>query len=100
MLLIGSVAFGAVTLRDFSLALMVGLLVGAYSSIFIAAPVLVALKEREPRNRALHQRLDRADAGPAPSTTASTTADRSSAPDATSGVIAARPRKAKRKRHR
>jgi hypothetical protein len=34
------------------------MLSGAYSSIFVAAPIAVALKEREPRNRALRQRLD------------------------------------------
>lgn len=100
MLLIGSVAFGAVTLRDFSLALMVGLLVGAYSSIFIAAPVLVALKEREPRNRALRERLDRGDTGPDPAAGPSPKDGPTAVSGESGGVIAARPRKAKRKRHR
>src|SRR6185369_7532071 len=36
------------TLRDFAFALMVGIGSGAYSSIFIAAPFLSWLKEREP----------------------------------------------------
>jgi preprotein translocase subunit SecF len=49
MLLVGSVLLGAATLREFSVALLIGLLVGGYSSIFVAAPVVVALKEREPR---------------------------------------------------
>jgi SecD/SecF fusion protein len=40
--------FGGATLRDFAFALMVGILSGTYSSIFIASPVLTEWKEREP----------------------------------------------------
>jgi len=40
--------FGGATLKDFAFALMVGIVSGAYSSIFIAAPLLTILKEREP----------------------------------------------------
>jgi SecD/SecF fusion protein len=40
--------FGGETLRDFAFAMMVGIASGTYSSIFIAAPVLTAWKEREP----------------------------------------------------
>jgi SecD/SecF fusion protein len=40
--------FGGDTLKDFAFALMVGIASGAYSSIFIAAPLLAILKEREP----------------------------------------------------
>jgi SecD/SecF fusion protein len=40
--------FGGETLRDFAFALMVGILSGTYSSIFIASPVLTEWKEREP----------------------------------------------------
>jgi SecD/SecF fusion protein len=40
--------FGGATLKDFAFALMVGILSGAYSSIFIAAPLLTTWKEREP----------------------------------------------------
>jgi SecD/SecF fusion protein len=40
--------FGGQTLRDFGFALLVGVASGTYSSIFIAAPVLVHWKEREP----------------------------------------------------
>ena len=57
ILVIGVVALGATTLRDFGLALLIGLLTGAYSSIFIAAPVLSILKEREPRYASIRQRL-------------------------------------------
>src|SRR5262249_60762202 len=40
--------FGGATLKDFAFALLVGIASGAYSSIFIAAPMLTILKEREP----------------------------------------------------
>ncbi len=48
MLVIGAVLLGGATLRDFSLALFIGLLLGTYSSVFVAAPVLAWLKERQP----------------------------------------------------
>src|SRR5580704_842262 len=49
VLLIGSNLLGATTLQSYGLALFVGLLSGAYSSIFIASPVLCMMKEREDR---------------------------------------------------
>src|SRR5438270_3067007 len=57
VLFIGVYFLGATALEDFALALLVGLITGAYSSIFIASPVLVMLKEREPRYAAIRQRL-------------------------------------------
>jgi SecD/SecF fusion protein len=49
LLPIGSLlVFGGATLKDFAFALMVGIASGAYSSIFIAAPLLTIWKEREP----------------------------------------------------
>ena len=56
LLVVGSALLGAITLRDFALALFVGLLVGAYSSIFVATPILAWIKEREPRYRSLRER--------------------------------------------
>jgi preprotein translocase subunit SecF len=56
LLFVGTYVFGGVVLRDFALALFVGLLTGAYSSIFVATPIVAWLKEREPRNRALRVR--------------------------------------------
>ncbi len=44
LLVIGSGILGAVTLREFALALLVGMISGVYSSIFVASPVLAALK--------------------------------------------------------
>ena len=48
ILFVGSFILGAPTLRDFALALFVGIAAGTYSSIFIAAPLLATWKEKEP----------------------------------------------------
>ena len=53
LLVLGSGILGAVTLREFSLALLVGLITGSYSSIFVAAPLVAMAKEREHRYRAM-----------------------------------------------
>jgi preprotein translocase subunit SecF len=50
--------FGGVTLKDFAFAMLIGVMTGAYSSIFIATPILVILKEREPRYQQLRARLE------------------------------------------
>jgi preprotein translocase subunit SecF len=57
LLVVGAGIMGAVTLEEFSVALLVGMVAGAYSSIGVAAPVLVWLKEREPKNKAIRERL-------------------------------------------
>jgi len=57
ILLIGAQLLGATTLQSYGLALFVGLLSGAYSSIFIASPVLCMMKEREERWVAIADRL-------------------------------------------
>lgn len=57
ILFVGAFLLGATTLQDFGLALLIGLLTGAYSSIFIASPVLAWLKEKEPRYATIRQRL-------------------------------------------
>jgi preprotein translocase subunit SecF len=44
--------FGGDTLKDFAFAMFVGVAIGAYSSIFIAAPVLTIIKGREMAKRA------------------------------------------------
>ena len=59
LLFVGTYVLGGLALRDFALALFVGLLTGAYSSIFVATPILAWLKEREPRYRALRERARR-----------------------------------------
>ena len=49
--------FGGDTLQDFAFALIIGTLSGAYSSVFIAGPVLVLWKEREPVYRTRRARI-------------------------------------------
>ena len=49
LLFIGSTLLGAETLADLALALLIGMAVGTWSSITIATPLLVWLKERDPR---------------------------------------------------
>jgi preprotein translocase subunit SecF len=52
--------FGGETLKDFAFALFIGVASGAYSSIFIASPMLALLKEREPRYQQIRTRALRA----------------------------------------
>jgi preprotein translocase subunit SecF len=77
LLLVGSFLLGASTLQDFALALMVGLFSGAYSSIFIASPLLAWLKEREPRYRDVRRRMSAREARgePVPAAVAADEAD-------------------------
>lgn len=51
LLVVGSWILGAVGLEEFSLALMIGLVIGSYSSIFLAAPLYVLLRMRDQANR-------------------------------------------------
>ncbi|MGL5858733.1 MAG: protein translocase subunit SecF [Angustibacter sp.] len=88
ILFIGAFLLGAGTLRDLSLSLFVGIATGAYSSIFIATPLLAGLREREPQMRLLHKRVmgkraeapgpmvspGRAGRGPVPAPSTGTTA--------------------------
>jgi preprotein translocase subunit SecF len=57
ILVIGAQFLGAKTLQEFGLALFIGLASGAYSSIFIASPLLAMMKEREGRYATIRQRL-------------------------------------------
>jgi preprotein translocase subunit SecF len=59
LLFVGAQLLGADTLQDLALALFVGMALGAYSSIFIAAPFLVWLKEREPAMAELAAKLEK-----------------------------------------
>jgi SecD/SecF fusion protein len=88
--------FGGATLKDFAFALMVGIASGAYSSIFIAAPLLTIWKEREPEyarrkearvgkrgdDEALEEAEQAAAAEPAPALAAVMTGDGSAAAQA------------------
>ncbi|HUS61107.1 MAG TPA: protein translocase subunit SecF [Acidimicrobiales bacterium] len=64
LLIVGALILGATTLQDFALALLIGLASGAYSSIFIASPLLAILKEREPRFAQIKARIQAGGAAP------------------------------------
>jgi len=57
LLFVGVFLFHATTLEDLAVALFIGTIVGTYSSIFIASPILAALKEREPRYASVRERV-------------------------------------------
>ena len=97
VLFLGSFVLGATTLEEFGLALFLGLLSGAYSSIFIATPLLAILKEREPRYRELRARL--AGRGPAEGELVAAGAAATSGGSVDpSTAVAPRPRKKAKKR--
>jgi SecD/SecF fusion protein len=56
--IIALVLFGGAQLEPFAFALLIGVASGAYSSIFIASPVLTHWKEREPLYRNRRRRLE------------------------------------------
>jgi len=62
ILVVGFTKLGPGTLLDLSLALFVGIAVGAYSSIFIATPLLVELRRREPAVKELDKVATRSQA--------------------------------------
>jgi preprotein translocase subunit SecF len=57
VLVVGAQFLGAVTLQYFGWALFIGLASGAYSSIFIASPLVAMFKEREQRYTTIRERL-------------------------------------------
>ncbi len=59
LLFIGSFLLGATTLREFALALFIGVGTGTYSSIFLAAPILGVWKEGEEHWTRVRRRLER-----------------------------------------
>ena len=81
LLVVGAGLVGAGTLEDLALALLVGILLGAYSSIFLATPILTMFKEREPRYKNVREKVLRdakrsqrkPTAAPVPSTEGSAT---------------------------
>ena len=57
ILYVGAFQLGSGTLKDLALALFVGMAAGAYSSIFIATPLLAHMKSREPGVQELEKRM-------------------------------------------
>ena len=105
LLFVGSFAFGAHTLREFALALFIGIAIGTYSSIFVAAPLLAMWKEREDewvtaRKRAARRRSDGSDQALAEGVqpTAEVVSAAPSAPTGVAGAAARAPRKRKKRR--
>jgi SecD/SecF fusion protein len=58
--------FGGATLQDFAFAMLVGIISGTYSSIFIASPVLTAWKEKEPAFVRRRDRIAEVEGGKVP----------------------------------
>jgi len=104
LLFVGSFAFGAETLREFALALFIGIALGTYSSIFVAAPLLAIWKEREPewqtaRKRAKRRRSDGSTDAPEDAVVEVAPVEAApSAPTGPSGATARAPRKRKKRR--
>lgn len=63
VLIIGRFILGAITLQEFAIALLVGLIVGTYSSLFVATPIVAWLKEKEPANIERRNRLEEGEGG-------------------------------------
>lgn len=59
LLFVGSYLLGAATLREFALALFIGIAAGTYSSIFVATPLLTEWKEGEPQWQRMKRRAER-----------------------------------------
>ncbi len=59
LLFVGSYLLGAATLREFALALFIGVAAGTYSSIFVATPLLAMWKETEPEWQRMQRRAAR-----------------------------------------
>ena len=57
LLVVGSFLLGAVTLQEFAVALLVGMVAGTYSSLFVATPITARLKERESHWMEVRNRL-------------------------------------------
>ena len=100
VLVICVMIFGGETLRDFAFALIVGIVSGAYSSIFIAAPVLTAWKERERVYQQRSDRIRRESGGLVPAYAVATVGGQPLEPDlvAAQAGIAPEPRRRRRRR--
>ncbi|MDQ1731474.1 MAG: preprotein translocase subunit SecF [Pseudonocardiales bacterium] len=104
LLFVGAGLLGVGTIKDLALILFIGLAVGAYSSLFLATPIVVELKERQPENKILAKRVQakRANAArtgdPALATAAAATAPRVAGVPAPAPRPGARPVRKARKR--
>lgn len=58
MLIVGSFFLGALTLQEFAIALLIGIVVGSYSSIFVASSLVAIMKSREEANLAVLRKIE------------------------------------------
>lgn len=58
MLIVGSFFLGALTLQEFAIALLIGIVVGSYSSIFVASSLVAFMKEREASHLAVARKIE------------------------------------------
>jgi preprotein translocase subunit SecF len=80
--------FGGQTLKDFAFAMFVGVAIGAYSSIFIAAPVLAVIHERQVKRNAARAPASRRARERVPAAAATAVASDAAATSATAGMAA------------
>ena len=88
LLFVGAGLLGVGTIKDLALVLFVGLASGAYSSIFLATPIVCELKEREPKYKALAKRVAQRRAAEARGEAPSGTTRRQKAPARTAAAAA------------
>ncbi len=96
LLFIGSFLLGATTLREFALALFIGVAAGTYSSIFVATPLLAMWKEREPEWQRMQRRAERRLGGQEQAV--ATVLAAAAAEQVDSGAIARPPRQRRKRR--
>ncbi len=97
ILFVGSFLLGATTLREFALALFIGIAAGTYSSIFVATPLLATWKETEPEWQRMQRRAARRSEDPASGETAAV-AVAEVAPETVDAGAVPRPPRQRRKR--
>jgi preprotein translocase subunit SecF len=102
LLFVGAGLLGVGTIKDLALILFVGLASGAYSSLFLATPIVVDLTEREPQYKALTKRVVAKRASEArraeeAALTGATVAPRRTSGPAPAPKVGARPERRKRK---
>ena len=88
LLFVGAGLLGVGTIKDLALVLFVGLASGAYSSIFLATPIVCELKEREPKYKALAKRVAQRRAAEARGEAPAGTTRRQKAPARTAAAAA------------
>ena len=105
MLVVGSFFLGALTLQEFALALLIGIIVGSYSSIFVASALVAKMKEREVHHVALARKVRLRSGGSESTrmvagtdTTLGAKATRATADRVRPSHVPPRPRKKKKKR--